>query len=75
MPNGNNKVLFGLIIRSDGFDLDCLFYKQRRVTGIKDPINSLELQLSDFNYCDIRCVVKNICKLKNTEIIYITRLK
>ena len=25
--------------------------------------------------CDIRCVVKNICKLKNTEIIYITRLK
>jgi len=53
MPNGNNKVLFGLIIRSDGFDLDCLFYKQRRVTGIKDPINSLELQLSDFNYQEV----------------------
>ncbi|KAI7900981.1 uncharacterized protein BX663DRAFT_438345, partial [Cokeromyces recurvatus] len=51
-PNGNNDVLFGNIIRSDGFDLDCLFYK-RKMT-IKDLINGLQIKLSDFNYQEVQ---------------------
>lgn len=45
-PNENNKVLFGNLIRSNGFDLDCLFYKRKKAK--KDPIHNLELKITDF---------------------------
>lgn len=44
--NEDNKVLFKNLIWSNGFNLDCLFYKRKRAR--KDPINSLVLKIIDF---------------------------
>ncbi|KAL0094011.1 hypothetical protein F4703DRAFT_1730082, partial [Phycomyces blakesleeanus] len=54
--NDNNDVLFSNIIRPDGFGLDCppppfFFYKIN--TTIKDPVHSLQLKLSYFNYQEV----------------------
>ncbi|KAK4510683.1 dTDP-fucopyranose mutase [Mucor velutinosus] len=48
MPNGENDVLFGNIVRSDGFCVDFLFYK--RTSGTADEISTVnhDLGIKDF---------------------------
>lgn len=43
--------MFGNLIRSDGFDLDCLFYKRAKENN--DPVSSFQLSLPDFTYEEV----------------------
>ncbi|KAI9004297.1 hypothetical protein CLU79DRAFT_801663 [Phycomyces nitens] len=52
LPNGNNDMLFGNLLRSDGFSLDFLFYKRRQI-GYGPSYQSLELKLGDFTMSEI----------------------
>lgn len=54
-PNGDNRILFGNLIRSDGFTVDCLFYKRARSSN---PINSCQLELADFEYQEVQNTYK-----------------
>ena len=50
MPNGNNRTMFGNIIRSDGFSVDFLFYKRKaNQDDLSVKINKIDLKLEDFN--------------------------
>ncbi|KAI9030656.1 hypothetical protein CLU79DRAFT_694474, partial [Phycomyces nitens] len=60
LPNGNNDMLFGNLLRSDGFSLDFLFYK-RRQTGYGPSYQSLELKLGDFTMSEIDEMYTPIC--------------
>ncbi|KAI8970229.1 hypothetical protein BDF20DRAFT_838606 [Mycotypha africana] len=45
-PNGSNTVLFGNIMRIDGFSIDFLFFKRRHVT-LASAYKTLDLSLDD----------------------------
>lgn len=50
MPNGENKQLFGNLVRSDGFSVDFLFYKrQSDKKDMATKINQSDLKLDDFD--------------------------
>ncbi|GAA5794871.1 hypothetical protein HPULCUR_000219 [Helicostylum pulchrum] len=54
MPNGENDILFGNIIRSDGFCVDFLFY--RRIESKQDDTISIpnhNLELQDFTFEEV----------------------
>ncbi|KAI9275006.1 hypothetical protein EDC94DRAFT_509375, partial [Helicostylum pulchrum] len=54
MPNGENDILFGNIIRSDGFCVDFLFYRcieSKQDDTISIPNHNLELQ--DFTFEEV----------------------
>ncbi|KAG1047748.1 hypothetical protein G6F43_009818 [Rhizopus delemar] len=48
-PNENNKILFGNTIKSDGFSVDFVFYRKKRMNNGSD----VELTLEDFNYEEV----------------------
>ncbi|KAI9268584.1 hypothetical protein EDC94DRAFT_514539, partial [Helicostylum pulchrum] len=59
MPNGENDILFGNIIRSDGFCVDFLFY--RRIEPKQDDTISLpkhKLELQDFIFEEVENVYR-----------------
>ncbi|KAI7897589.1 uncharacterized protein BX663DRAFT_533736 [Cokeromyces recurvatus] len=45
-PNGNNKILFGNIFKSDGFSADLVFYRRERKKNDSD----VKITLEDFNF-------------------------
>ncbi|KAG1050437.1 hypothetical protein G6F43_007287 [Rhizopus delemar] len=49
IPNKNNKILFGNTIKSDGFSVDFVFYRKKRMNNGSD----VELTLEDFNYEEV----------------------
>jgi hypothetical protein len=51
-PNGNNDVLFGNLVRTDGFSVDFLFYK-RFQAGHDPSLQKFELALDDFNLPEV----------------------
>ena len=50
VPNGDNTVLFGNFIRSDGFGLDLIYNKRKQNRTI---IESHDLTLDDFDYQEV----------------------
>ncbi|CEP07343.1 hypothetical protein [Parasitella parasitica] len=48
-PNGNNKILFGNMIKSDGFSVDLLFYRRKRKKNESDVV----LNLGDFSHEEV----------------------
>ncbi|KAI7906471.1 uncharacterized protein BX663DRAFT_420433, partial [Cokeromyces recurvatus] len=52
-PNGSNPVLFGNLVRSDGFSIDSIFYKKRQ-TGHDPSLQTFDLTLSDFNMYEMK---------------------
>ncbi|EIE85546.1 hypothetical protein RO3G_10256 [Rhizopus delemar RA 99-880] len=48
-PNENNKILFGNTIKSDGFSVDFVFYRKKRMNNGSD----VELTVEDFNYEEV----------------------
>jgi hypothetical protein len=51
-PNGNNNVLFGNLIRTDGFSVDFLFYKRFQV-GHAPSLQKFDLALDGFNLLEV----------------------
>ncbi|KAI8971504.1 hypothetical protein BDF20DRAFT_884870, partial [Mycotypha africana] len=51
-PNGDNKELFGNIVRTDGFSVDFLFYK-RQQSGHGASFQKFDLTLDDFSLDEV----------------------
>ncbi|KAL0074393.1 hypothetical protein J3Q64DRAFT_1649201, partial [Phycomyces blakesleeanus] len=58
-PNGKNQIMFGNLIRSNGFSIDCLFYK-RSPTPIEVRNRTLQLELSDFEFNEVQNYYKPV---------------
>ncbi|KAG2193132.1 hypothetical protein INT47_006432 [Mucor saturninus] len=59
IPNENNTVLFGLLIWSNGFDVDCVVYRRRK-EGKNSNIGKLQPQLTDFNSEEVESVFRPV---------------
>jgi hypothetical protein len=53
MPNGQNDVLFGNTVKSDGFCVDFLFYK-RAYSQTEDTIENHDVSLEDFTFEEVK---------------------
>lgn len=52
-PNGNNSILFGNIVRTDGVSVDFLFYRKHQV-GPGPSYQRFDLALEDFDLSEVK---------------------
>ncbi|KAI7897679.1 uncharacterized protein BX663DRAFT_444665, partial [Cokeromyces recurvatus] len=63
--NGNNEVLFGNLLRSDRFSVDCLFFLQKEKRILSD-----HLKLTDFDYEEVVSTYNSIYLDPGRKAVY-----
>lgn len=61
MPNGKNEILFGNVIKSDGFCVNFLFYRRLKLKQDDEDMISIpnyDLELQDFTLQEIQKVYR-----------------